>query len=121
MVPSVDDGEETPKTPVRPKLGPRPPSPEKDEQQESYGREYYSMNTAQKLASSKPDRDKVSLPKARGGWTWILMLAAAAALFYWKPDTLTSAFATMKEWIFAQRKEIFSRGAGYGELPEDNP
>jgi len=117
---SVEDGEETPKTPERPKLGPRPPSP-KEPQSESYGSAYYSMNTAQKLASSKPDRNKVQVPKARGGWTWILLLAAAALYFYLHPNLFTNAFSKTKSWILTQQRDLFSEGGGYGELPKDNP
>ena len=114
----MEDGDETPRTPERPKLGPRPPSPE-EPQPESYGREYYTMNTAQKLASSKPDRDKVSVPKARGGWSLIIVLTAGALYFYWKPDSITSSFATLREWILGQQRDLFSQGGGYGELPKN--
>ena len=77
------------------------------------------MNTAQKLASSKPDRDKVALPKARGGWTFYILIVGIALYIYWKPNTFTSAFTTMKEWVLSQRQEIFSDGGGYGELPKE--
>ena len=115
----MEDGEETPKTPERPKLGPRPPSAE-DSQSESYGNAYYSMNTAQKLASSKPDRDKVQMPKARGSWTWILLLTAAALYVYWHPTSITNTFSTIKGWVLAQQRDLFSEGGGYGELPKDD-
>ncbi len=76
------------------------------------------MNTAQKLASSKPDRNEVSLPKARGGWTLFILIGAAALFFYWKPTVVQEAFAKMKAWVLTQRQEIFSEGGGYGELPK---
>jgi hypothetical protein len=77
------------------------------------------MNTAQKLASSKPDRDKPPPPKAQGGWSLYILIAAIALYVYWKPDTFTSAFAKMKEWVLNQQQEIFSEGGGYGELPKE--
>lgn len=76
------------------------------------------MNTAQKLASSKPDRDMGSLPKSRGGWKMIILIAAIALFFYWKPNAITSTFADLKAWILTQQKQIFSQGGGYGELPK---
>lgn len=114
----MEDGEETSRTPERPKLGAHSPSPG-ESQPEPYGHEYYAMNTAQKLASSKPDRDRVSLPKARGGWTMFILLIAAGAYIYWKPYTISSAFEKMKSWVLNQRQEIFSERGGYGELPKD--
>jgi hypothetical protein len=76
------------------------------------------MNTAQKFASSKPDRDMVSMPKARGGWTLFIVIGAVALFFYWKPDAVPSTFTQLKEWVLSQQRDLFSEGGGYGELPK---
>lgn len=116
----MEDGEEMPIGPRRPQIELLLPS-EEGAKSESYGYEYYSMNREQKLSRSKPDRDRVSLPKTRGGWTFVVLLAVVALYFYLNPSVVPAFFGQWKEWVLAQQRDIFSSGGGYGVLPQRNP
>ena len=113
----MDDGEDSSRSPRRPPLDP-PAVPPPDPSNEDYGRAYYSINAAQREAST-PRSDRVHLPKARGGWALPLLLLAAAAYFYFNPGLIPSALETAKRWILSQQRDLFESGGGYGRLPEE--
>jgi hypothetical protein len=115
----MEEREATPQTPERPILGSHPQSA-KEAEPEPYGREYYSLNMAHKLASSKPDHTKISHSRSHGGWALPLLIVAAALYFYLNPHIIISSLGKWKEWILAQQQDVFSRGGGYGTLPQSD-